>query len=153
MGLNRPLIQKDPHFNDLQIRLIAAFQIEDVELTHSNCELVGVLLECCFGCRLEHNRALHLDIPRQRGIELSSLGGLLVWSGPVVRRMNGACVTPKVDIPGEINMVVEFADVTAAHFEERNCLACGCWWIAADKDGSARCEERANGSFGGSQRV
>jgi hypothetical protein len=37
------------------IRRIAAFQIEDVELTHSNCELVGVLLECCFGCRLEHN--------------------------------------------------------------------------------------------------
>jgi hypothetical protein len=68
-----------------------------------------------------------------------------VWTGPVV--------TPKVEIPGEINMVVEFADVTAAHFEERNCLACGCRWIAADKDGSARCEERANRSFGGSQGV
>jgi hypothetical protein len=67
--------------------------------------------------------------------------------------MDRACVTPKVDIPGKINIVVEFADVTAAHFEERNCLACGCGWITADEDGSAGCEERADGSFGGSQGV
>jgi hypothetical protein len=63
MSLDRPLIQIDPHLNNLRILLILPFQIKNIKLTHLYRKLIWICLENRLRSRLEHNRALHLYIP------------------------------------------------------------------------------------------
>lgn len=145
-SLHRPRIHVDAHLHDLQIALIRPFQVEDIKFRYFDGELVRVRFEDCFGGCFEHDCSFHgpthttwMVVIGGWSVEVffSGVDGTFAITSTVTCGripVWGTVLSGEVNVPGEVEVMVQMREVTTADVHQGGGLLCCAGRVVGGED-------------------